>query len=601
MGKENKEENIGCGPVLLAALVAAGLISREVANNKEWTIVPVTANNGKKAVEVITNKEGRIEIEEGTLVLVKGEVKDPKTGEVYFIFGMDENGEYIGGTIDGECLKKEGITIKEKDLTEYDIYQITAESSNIQDGTETGANILGRLENGDYVLAYEPSTKKEDGEFQQAIAITADGNLVQGYIPEEDLERVKALRRNDLKVESQEELSVAQVDTSKDGGVDLNLRPEPGSTEKIIGIPNGSKVEVSGEKVQKGERTWVKVKYKGQNEKIYEGWVVEEYLIYREQEKDSETISTKEISLNEEGTASGIDVSGASGKQLAKMIENGIPNRINTEIYDEDKVNISKRSGDINFVYIKLGASGYGSGKLNIIENYDQYIEQIQVCEEKGLPYGFYYYSTAITKAEAEEEARHIKKVIKELKGKYNLKHNLLDVVVDFESADEEDRHHDEPRNQVSEAKAHLINMLMEDGSGVTIYIAPRAYSSRLAERIIDMKVLREALKEPDKVTIWLCSSVNAKGKDSSKLATYEKELTDMGFRIIARQFITDVTSMDGKCDLNVMDPQYLQQKIKESNLGTLSQNNWSMQRNMSDEITNEATSSGREEWEYEL
>ena len=80
-------------------------------------------------------------------------------------------------------------------------------------------------------------------------------------------------------------------------------------------------------------------------------------------------------------------------------------------------------------------------------------------------------------------------KVIKELKGKYNLKHDLLDVVVDLEIANEEDRHYDEPRNQVSEAKAHLINLLMEDGSGVTIYIAPRAYSSRLAERILDMKV----------------------------------------------------------------------------------------------------------------
>ena len=44
-----------------------------------------------------------------------------------------------------------------------------------------------------------------------------------------------------------------------------------------------------------------------------------------------------------------------------------------------------------------------------------------------------------------------------------------------------------------------------------------------------------------------------------------------------------------------------LQQKIKESNLGTLSQNNWSMQNNMGDGITNEATSSGCEEWGYDL
>lgn len=565
--KEEENEHIGCGPVVLAALVAAGLINLDA--NKEWTIVPVSANNGKEVVEVTTSeKEERIKIADGTLVLVQGEVKDPKNGEVYCIFGMDENGEYIGGTVDGGNLQKEGITIKVNDLVEYDIYQIATESSNIQDSTETGANIIGRLENGDYVLAYEPSTKESDGELQQAIAVTAEGNLVQGYIREEDLAKVKVLSPHDLKVESQEELPVAQVDTSKDGGVNLNLRPEPGSTEKIIGIPNGSNVELMGEKTQKGEKTWVKVRYKDQNGKIYEGWVVEKYLNYLEQEKTTEK---KYISLNEEGTAPGIDVSGASETQLRELIENGIPDTIKTIDYKEKEINISKRSGDVNFVYMKLGASGYDSGNLDIIESYNRYIDQIKVCEEKQVPYGFYYYSTAITKEEAEAEAIHIKKVIKELKSKYNLKYNILDLVVDFEISNKEDRHYDAPIDQVSKAKAHLINLLMEENDGITIYIAPRAYSPRFAERIIDMEVLRENLKEPDKVDIWLCSSVDAKGKDSSKLDTYVDELGKIGFKIPTMlQYAVNVKSMDGPCDLNVMDPEYLKEKIKESGLGSL-------------------------------
>ena len=66
---ENEEGNIGFESALLLTLVAAGLISSEVANNKEWTIVPVSAKNGKKTVEVISgkDKEDIIEIPDGTL------------------------------------------------------------------------------------------------------------------------------------------------------------------------------------------------------------------------------------------------------------------------------------------------------------------------------------------------------------------------------------------------------------------------------------------------------------------------------------------------------------------------------------------------------
>lgn len=72
----------------------------------------------------------------------------------------------------------------------------------------------------------------------------------------------------------------------------------------------------------------------------------------------------------------------------------------------QGNVNFSKvKKAGIDFVMLRAGARGYGSGK--IIE--DSYFEEnLREAAEAGLQIGIYFYSQAISKEEAEEEANYV-------------------------------------------------------------------------------------------------------------------------------------------------------------------------------------------------
>lgn len=63
-----------------------------------------------------------------------------------------------------------------------------------------------------------------------------------------------------------------------------------------------------------------------------------------------------------------------------------------------------KRSG-ISYVMIRLGSRGYGSGQIMLDEKFTDYITK---AAEAGLDIGIYFYSQAITEAEAVEEANFV-------------------------------------------------------------------------------------------------------------------------------------------------------------------------------------------------
>lgn len=78
-------------------------------------------------------------------------------------------------------------------------------------------------------------------------------------------------------------------------------------------------------------------------------------------------------------------------------------------------VDISKYNGDVDFrllresgvdyVMIRLGARGYGSGEIILDEKYTDYMAK---AAEAGLDVGVYFFSQAITPAEAVEEANFV-------------------------------------------------------------------------------------------------------------------------------------------------------------------------------------------------
>lgn len=63
-----------------------------------------------------------------------------------------------------------------------------------------------------------------------------------------------------------------------------------------------------------------------------------------------------------------------------------------------------KQSG-VSYVMLRLGARGYGSGQIMLDEKFADYMVK---ATEAGLNIGVYFYSQAITEAEAEEEANFV-------------------------------------------------------------------------------------------------------------------------------------------------------------------------------------------------
>lgn len=85
----------------------------------------------------------------------------------------------------------------------------------------------------------------------------------------------------------------------------------------------------------------------------------------------------------------------------------------------------AKKQG-AEFVVIRMG---YGGDYKN--QDDARYVENVRKCEETGMPYGVYLYSYALSTADAESEARHALRLLRQTG-----KHFRLGVWFDMEDAD---------------------------------------------------------------------------------------------------------------------------------------------------------------------
>lgn len=77
---------------------------------------------------------------------------------------------------------------------------------------------------------------------------------------------------------------------------------------------------------------------------------------------------------------------------------------------------IKLKKAGINFVMIRVGARGYGSGQL-VLDEY--FTDNIKRATDAGLEVGVYFFSQAITEAEAIEEANMVLEAVKDYKITY--------------------------------------------------------------------------------------------------------------------------------------------------------------------------------------
>ena len=458
-------------------------------------------------------------------------------------------------------------------MEDYTICKVTATSEvNVRSsGAIEDDNIISTVSAEDYVLAYTADITETDGQWISTLSVN-DNNMYDGYIYGDYLEIVREVDEPEIPV------NPMVVDTSKEGNVGLNLRTQPDESDRrtiMTRIPDGTIISSLGETTVVGDREWLKVEYKDSDGYILQGWVASEYLTPYNVQSPSQSNSQihelnqykYDVKTNAAGTVTGIDFSGISPDDLRELLQNGIPSQVSAARGDIDT---SQVAGDINFAYIKLGGSPYGQDYGQTKEfkpfEYDNYEEQVKVCEEFGIPYGFYYYSTATTVKEAEIELEYIKQAIENLKQKYDLKNFKLEIVVDVELAGTEDRQYKGDIEEQTEAKATLINGIQEAGisDNVLIY-GPIRVMRPDSDRIIDLSYLHSLLSNPDDVALWLCSPTNTKGEMSSSLETDTSYAEEQGFEVVAYQVVLD-GKVIGQIDIDTMELEHFQELLEIEN-----------------------------------
>ena len=531
--------------------IAANALSAPPMKQEKQYIIAIANNNAQITIDGQEHK-----IDPNSFVIVSDNNA----------LAYDENGNILRGFIDNEDFT-EIKTMTENEMSNYNIYQISTDSEvNVRAtaGIEDN-NIISTVQAQDYVLGYSQETPEYDDEWISTLSVNGN-NIYEGYIREDLIQELGSFELiYDTSV--QDLKNIMKVDTSKDGNIALNLRTTPETYEKLYimtTIPDGSTVQKTGQNYN----NWTQIEYETADGSKLTGWVASEYLTpyFSESEiaKFSPVISQTPVIQQEENqeksqensTVTGIDISTISPDELRELFQNGIPDQVSTTY---GYVDTSQISGDINFAYIKLGASPYGNGEFAPVD-YDFYKEQVKVCEEFGIPYGFYYYSTSTTVDEAKIELQHIKQKIFDLKQNINIKNNKLEIVVDIELAGSDDRQYQGDISEQTEAKATLINGIQNEGlsDNVLIY-GPNRVMKPDSDQIIDLSYLNSILSNPDNVALWMCSPTSRDGQLPSNLERDEAYAKEQGFSTVVHQVVLDSTVI-GQIDINTMDLEHFEE-----------------------------------------
>lgn len=479
----------------------------------------------------------------------------------------DVHGNFLKGQIGMDSFKKIA-QLTENEMSNFNYYQVTSDSpANVRSSGEiSDDNIISTVAVGDYVLAYKAATPEYDGEWLKTLSIY-DGNLYAGYMREDVLQEIGAIEAVNYRTEqSMKNMNnLVMVDTSKDDYISLKLRTEPGQ-DVVTEIPYGSFLQILGQTKQYGNKSWNLVNYETPDGEHFQGWVASKYLTNEVVQEQPGPKVVNGVHLNATGNVTGIDVSTLSPDVLREILQNGISERTRSV---HGTFDTSQLAGKIGYVYIKIGASTYGNGKLATLD-YDNYIEQVAVCEELGVPYGFYYYSTAINVEEANMELNCIQERIEDLRQRYDMKNNLLEIAVDVELSDSRDRQYRGNIQEQTEAKAALINGIQEQNlsNKVLIYGPGRVMQPDL-DQIFDLGYLSTLLSNPEDVGLWQCSLMDRNGNQKSDVAKFMYYAQQFGFDTTMCQsgldlFVESNNKVLGLIDVNNMDFNHFNKLINK-------------------------------------
>ncbi len=267
------------------------------------------------------------------------------------------------------------------------------------------------------------------------------------------------------------------------------------------------------------------------------------------------------VRVNENGKVVGIDVSQyLSAQDLRRILTtDGLPSRV----YDEKGTehNIEDLSGKVDYVIIKIGARSFQEDG-HIVDVGDEYIKQARVCEELGIPYGFYFYSAAISEGEATEEVELVKHQIEVLQDSSSTEYFMLPVFVDVE----QQKGSRLSGKDVTDIAAHWINTAEEElGRSILLYTGGRDAAG--PEKIVDIKRLNSQLNNGP-ARIWTTGPRTPDGRSVGPISqSYINTIVAEGGDIVMIQAILDQTNPEvglPKTDVDIMDSDVFEEMLRD-------------------------------------
>ena len=425
---------------------------------------------------------------------------------------IDEEGNLAKAFIGNDYLTMLGEIDLVKEDTDTKTMKVHTDGGDLNLRSETEldeSNIIVTIPNNSIVIKLPEKEKVANSYKWTKIRYTdSEGNTFEGYVVDNYIREA--------------ELVKMRVDTATDGKLNLNVRKEPSiSSEKVASIEHDTVIEVPEEYIdnrvhdEENHREWMRVDLKDGTF----GYVDYSYL-KREKTKEKEDksievegmLNQKELdeifekmSVRSTGNVVGIDSVAYTPEQLEELLTS--KNAIPSEVYYQgsDRYDTADIQGKVDFVLISVGARGWGKAG-NMVDSGDKYKKLAEVCEKHKIPYGFYFYSTALTFEEADEEINYCRNAINSIEDR---KYNLLPLVADFETHVERDADGNviaQSRligNDITDNAAYWLNQSEKYFGKTMIYIAPRNMTEGGYDYIINLERLNEKVHS-GKPDFWI-------------------------------------------------------------------------------------------------
>jgi len=351
-------------------------------------------------------------------------------------------------------------------------------------------------------------------------------------------------------------------------GIELRVRSKPGIDNiELARIQEGTELEIPElllkTAAKEGDYTWVEVILRDGTR----GYVATEYLEdvkektaeeteqIKEQERSDRAKRVEEIRkwtvVNERGNVTGMDVSFVNGENVAKILDDD--NAIGDETYrpNDGIYASSDLGGKINYVLISIGAMSQNS---STIFDRDYFLDCADECEKRGIPYGFYFYSTALDEEEVDLELEFISECMDAIKPEER-KYDLLPFGYDREAGDGriEDRKL-YPGIDTSEISAYEINKLREMlPYNVVLYGGGRDLGTP-GSTVLDIDKVNSLL-DGDPIDIWVALHRNKDGNSIVEPSQAENiDSTDSNVVMIQTILSGEVTKSHIAVDINIAE-----------------------------------------------